>query len=98
MKRVKCQRTGVEVLLQDGAFVASPKGEKLNTTWEFVGPEAEGVGSDYSIPVGVLCKSPEAFLAWVNQLSTKPWFDAGVFFTFCANLAKENHLHSLTGT
>lgn len=94
MTLAKCQRTGVEIPFLEGAFVSSAKDGKR--VWEFTCVEAEGTGSDISIPVKALFESPKAYEKWMNHMSQKTWFDKEQFSQFCAKFEHEIGASGLT--
>lgn len=87
-KTAKCERTGNEVLLSDGYFVAeTDKGE-----WFFVSIDAPERHGDYNISVSSLTKSPEALIDWLAHLEDKTWFNSNKFVSFFSRLRANNNL------
>jgi len=85
----KCQRTGNEIQLEDGFFVASP----FIGDWEFVSRDAPENHGDYNIAVKDLVKSPGALVDWFAHLREKTWFNPDQFFDFFKKFRNENGLY-----
>ena len=87
-KTAKCERTGQEVTISNGFFVAS----KETGLWSFISKDAPEMPRDYSILVKDIVKSPEALIDWMANLNEKPWFDANKLMEFFTRFRKDNHL------
>ena len=89
-KLVKCSRTGKEIPLIEGFFVADPS----NGSWSFVQESACEIVGDYNIPVSALISTPEAFVDWMAHINEKAWFDAKKFVDFFTKFRKVNQLYN----
>ena len=87
-KTAKCERTGNEILLSDGFFVA----DTATNEWSFESIDAPENSGDYNIAVSSLTKSPEAFIDWMAHLEEKTWFNANKFISFFTRLRANNNL------
>jgi hypothetical protein len=88
LKTAKCERTGHQILLSDGFFVANAgTGE-----WSFISLDAEENSYDYHIAITALIKSPEALVDWMAHLNQKTWFKPSKFFEFFERFREENNL------
>lgn len=89
--KVKCQRTNLEIELNDGFFVSPGHGGE----WEFISVDASSI-NDYSIAVKDLINTPEGLVDWLAHLSEKSWFSANKFFEFMYKFRAENKLYNMS--
>lgn len=87
-KTAICERTGHEILLTDGFFVANP----VTGEWSFVSVDAPDQSTDYNVAASEIVKSPEALVDWIAHLNEKTWFDAKKFADFFSRFREENKL------
>ena len=80
----RCERSGRELLLSDGAFVANTSSRQ----WYFVAADEVRAEGEYPVPVSALLKSPETFIDWMAHLQEKPWFDGPSFLEFFSRLRR----------
>lgn len=66
----KCERTGKEILLHEGFFVA----DRSTGKWSFECSEDSGKYDEYHIPVRDICNTHGSIDDWIEQLKEKSWF------------------------
>jgi len=84
-----CERTGKDILLEDGFLVASPK----DGEWSFISVDAGELPGDYCIKLSDLLKSPQAFTDWMGHLNEKTWLEPTKFFDFWSRFRRANNLY-----
>lgn len=89
MIKIKCERSGIEIPLSEGAFVSTADSNGVRR-WRFVSIQSEDESTDYAVPVQAMTKSPEAFIAWMSHMNKKSWFDANEFAEMCTRLSSQN--------
>ena len=85
----KCERTGKQVSLADGFFIADPRSGE----WSFVSKEAPERSTEYIVPIASIVRAPEALVDWMAHLNEKTWFDARKFMDFFTRFRRDNGLY-----
>lgn len=88
-KTAKCERTGKEIPISDGFFVA----DFTTGEWSFTSAGSSEKYGDYDVPADDICKSPEALIDWMAHLNEKTWFDAKKFVGFFTRFREENNIY-----
>ena len=88
-KTATCERTGVQIPVAEGFFVADPG----TAEWSFMSREALELHGGYNISASDIVKSPEALVDWIAQLNDKTWFDSKRFVDFFTRFRKANKIY-----